>query len=63
MVQALDRGILDMATLDAAVSRVLVEKSRLGLFENPYADDGAISLNSDAHRAAAARRLPGRSSS
>jgi beta-xylosidase len=55
VARALDRGILSMATLDAAVERVLVEKSRLGLFEKPYADEGAIVLNSPDHRAAAAR--------
>jgi beta-xylosidase len=52
--EALSRGILKMSTVDAAVTRVLVEKSRLGLFENPYADEGAISLNSSEHRKVAA---------
>ena len=52
--QALDRGILQMGTVDAAVIRVLVEKSRLGLFENPYADEGAIALNTEEHRQTAA---------
>jgi len=55
VLAALERGILDMATVDAAVTRVLVEKSRLGLFEHPYADEGAIVLNTDEHRAVAAR--------
>ena len=41
---ALDRGLLSMETLDAAVMRVLIEKFRLGLFEHPYADEGAIVL-------------------
>jgi beta-xylosidase len=48
--EALSRGILKMSTLDEAVTRVLIEKSRLGLFENPYADEGAITLNSPEHR-------------
>jgi beta-glucosidase len=52
--EALARGILQMSTVDAAVSRVLVEKSRLGLFENPYADEGAIALNTEEHRRIAA---------
>jgi beta-xylosidase len=52
--KALERGILSMRTVDAAVTRVLVEKSRLGLFENPYAAEGEIVLNSDAHRRVAA---------
>jgi beta-xylosidase len=52
--KALSRGILETNTVDAAVRRVLVEKSRLGLFENPYADEGAIILNSREHREIAA---------
>jgi beta-xylosidase len=52
--KALARGLLDMATVDAAVTRVLVEKSRLGLFDNPYAEEGALSLGSEAHRRLAA---------
>ena len=52
--KALARGILEIGTLDAAVRRVLVEKSRLGLFENPYVDEGAITLNSSEHRKIAA---------
>jgi beta-xylosidase len=52
--KALARGLLDMATVNAAVTRVLVEKSRLGLFENPYAEEGALSLGSEAHRRLAA---------
>jgi beta-glucosidase len=55
LISALERGILDMSTLNAAVTRVLVEKSRLGLFENPYVDEGAITLNSPEHRSLAAR--------
>jgi len=47
--KALDRGLLEPAEVDAAVKRVLVEKSRLGLFERPYADEGAIVLNSPDH--------------
>ena len=42
--EALTRGLIDMATIDAAVSRVLTEKIRIGLFEKPYADEGAIRL-------------------
>lgn len=41
---ALERGLIDMETLDATVKRVLIEKFRLGLFEHPYADEGAIIL-------------------
>ena len=52
--KALDRGILSMKTVDAAVRRILVEKSRLGLFEKPYADEGAITLGAPEHRQIAA---------
>jgi beta-xylosidase len=55
VLAALERGILDMATVDAAVTRVIMEKSRLGLFEHPYADEGAIVLNSEYHRTIASR--------
>jgi beta-xylosidase len=47
---ALARGILDMADVDNAVSRILIEKSRLGLFEHPYTDVDAIVLNSTGSR-------------
>ena len=39
---ALDAGDLDMATVDMAVSRHLQKKFELGLFENPYADEGRV---------------------
>jgi len=39
---ALDAGELDMATVDTAVSRHLQKKFELGLFENPYADEGRV---------------------
>jgi beta-xylosidase len=52
--KALERGILSMKTVDAAVTRVLVEKSRLGLFEKPYADEGAITIGAPEHRQVAA---------
>jgi beta-glucosidase-like glycosyl hydrolase len=42
--QALDRGLTSMAVVDQAVRRVLLEKFRIGLFEKPYADEGAIAL-------------------
>jgi beta-glucosidase len=52
--KALDRGLLGMAEVDAAVTRVLIEKSRLGLFERPYAEEGALCLGSEEHRRLAA---------
>ena len=41
---ALDRGTVTLETIDAAVLRVLTEKFRVGLFEQPYADEAAIRL-------------------
>jgi beta-glucosidase len=41
---ALDRGLITMETIDAIVRRILTEKLRLGLFERPYTDEGAIAL-------------------
>jgi len=38
--EAIDRGRVDMAAVDSAVSRVLDSKLRLGLFERPYVDAG-----------------------
>jgi beta-glucosidase-like glycosyl hydrolase len=43
---ALERGQISVETLDAAVSRVLTEKFRIGLFEKPYTDEHAIHLQS-----------------
>ena len=44
--QALEQGQISIDDIDAAVRRVLTEKFRLGLFEQPYADDAAINLRS-----------------
>jgi beta-glucosidase-like glycosyl hydrolase len=41
---AVDRGLITPETVDIIVGRVLTEKFRLGLFERPYADEGAIRL-------------------
>ena len=43
---ALDRGEISMDTVDATVSRVLLEKFRTGLFDKPYADEGKVVLQS-----------------
>lgn len=51
---ALDRGLLDIGDIDAAVRRILIEKSRLNLFEHPYADEGSIELNTKESRMVAA---------
>lgn len=39
---ALDAGDLDMETVNTAVSRHLQKKFELGLFENPYVDEGRV---------------------
>jgi beta-xylosidase len=51
--EALKRGLIAMDDIDAAVGRVLVEKSRLGLFESPYVDIDGITLNTKEHRSVA----------
>jgi beta-glucosidase len=50
---ALDAGLIDEATLDVAVERVLRLKFRLGLFENPYVDVDGIELDLPEERALA----------
>ena len=45
---ALDRGLVSLDTINAAVGRVLTEKFRLGLFEQPYADEDAVALRTPA---------------
>ncbi|MFZ0529156.1 MAG: glycoside hydrolase family 3 N-terminal domain-containing protein [Propionicimonas sp.] len=39
--EAVAQGLVDEATIDAAVRRVLTAKFRLGLFEHPYVDEAA----------------------
>ncbi|MGC3994344.1 MAG: glycoside hydrolase family 3 N-terminal domain-containing protein [Propionicimonas sp.] len=53
--EAIRRGILDEATIDAAVARILALKFDLGLFEDPGAPDPARQaevIGSSAHRQA-----------
>ncbi|CAG4897868.1 glycoside hydrolase family 3 N-terminal domain-containing protein [Paraburkholderia gardini] len=45
--EALTRGEISEETIDAAVSRVLRTKFRLGLFENPYADPERVDVKSE----------------
>jgi beta-glucosidase len=52
---ALARGEISVETIDATVRRILVEKFRLGLFEAPYADEGAVRLRTPAAIATARR--------
>lgn len=53
--EALTRGLVSIEDVNAAVERVLVEKSRLGLFERPYVDMDGIVLNTPDHREVAAK--------
>jgi beta-glucosidase-like glycosyl hydrolase len=46
--EAVSRGLLSMETIDGIVRRILTEKIRLGLFEKPYVDEGAIKLQAPA---------------
>lgn len=48
LLDALERGLISPAKIDEIVARVLTEKFRLGLFERPYADEGAIALRTPA---------------
>ncbi|CAB3747433.1 glycoside hydrolase family 3 N-terminal domain-containing protein [Paraburkholderia solisilvae] len=46
--EALARGEISEATIDAAVTRVLRAKFDIGLFEHPYADPERVNLRSNA---------------
>ncbi len=45
---AVERGLVSIETIDSIVRRIVTEKIRLGLFEKPYADEGAIDLQAPA---------------
>jgi beta-glucosidase len=50
---ALERGLIAMADIDAAVYRVLSLKARMGLFDDPYRESAAANLDAarrSAHR-------------
>jgi beta-glucosidase len=53
--EALARGLLDQATIDRAVERVLRLKFALGLFEAPYVDAAGVALDLPEERALARR--------
>ncbi|MFR9800417.1 glycoside hydrolase family 3 protein [Streptomyces sp. MS06] len=56
LVAEVRAGRISRARIDDAVSRILTQKFRLGLFEHPYADTrGADRIGSAAHRAVARR--------
>ena len=52
--EALERGLVTMATIDASVRRVLQLKERLGLFDDPYRRGSALP---ELHRAEERREL------
>ncbi|MFJ8112241.1 glycoside hydrolase family 3 N-terminal domain-containing protein [Streptomyces sp. NPDC096132] len=54
LVDEVTAGRIGERRIDDAVSRILTQKFRLGLFEHPYADtSGAADIGSAAHRAVA----------
>jgi beta-glucosidase len=52
LTEAVEAGLVDEATVDEAVRRVLLAKFRVGLFENPFVDEEAAAsvLTDPAHR-------------
>ena len=50
LATAVERRLITMTKVDEIVSRILTEKFRLGLFEQPYTDVSAIDLQSDETR-------------
>ncbi|MFF5017431.1 glycoside hydrolase family 3 N-terminal domain-containing protein [Streptomyces sp. NPDC001165] len=56
LVDEVKAGRISERRIDDAVSRILTQKFRLGLFEHPYADtSGAAAIGSPEHRAVARR--------
>ena len=53
LLEALERGEIEIGTIDTAVRRVLRLKVALGLFERPFADADAIELDRPEERALA----------
>ncbi|GAA3816280.1 glycoside hydrolase family 3 protein [Streptomyces chiangmaiensis] len=54
LIDEVTAGRIGERRIDDAVSRILTQKFRLGLFEHPYADtSGAAAIGSAAHRAVA----------
>lgn len=46
VLDAVRRGLVDMAAVDASVLKILLEKYRLGLFDHPFIEIDAIELGS-----------------
>jgi len=51
--EALEKGLLSMQDLNETVIRHLIKKMELGLFEQPYADEGAVLIHQKDHLALA----------
>ena len=47
--RALKEGLLEMADIDEAVTRHIIQKIRLGLFDNPYVDEATVLSRLEAH--------------
>ena len=50
LAEARQRGLISAEKIDEIVARILHEKFRLGLFERPYADENAVSLQRETTR-------------
>lgn len=50
LLEAVATGKVNEAEIDELVGRVLAEKFRMGLFENPYVDEATAELETDADR-------------
>lgn len=50
LVEAVEAGRIPVELVDRAVSRVLEQKFALGLFENPYVDEGAVAFDTPPQR-------------
>ena len=48
--EAIERSEISEEKINEIVARVLTEKVRLGLFENPYTDENGVNLSSDTAR-------------
>lgn len=56
LVREVETGRLDERVLDEAVRRVLVDKFKLGLFENPYVQEDSVALHQVASEGAGLSR-------
>ncbi|MGH1506337.1 MAG: beta-glucosidase family protein [Acidimicrobiales bacterium] len=57
LLEALERGEIDMALVDRSVARVLAQKFALGLFEQPFVDEGSALSTSRTRSELATARL------